>query len=45
MNDSNGINNPTSILFVKSGDGNNKKPAKSPAIIEIYAVFSLISLL
>ena len=36
---------PTSKLFEKSGEGNIKKPPTNPIIIEIYAVFSLISLL
>ena len=39
-----GIKIPINKLFEKSGVGNNKKPPTSPTIIEIYAVFSLISL-
>ena len=49
--ETNGANNsfgnkiPTNKLFVKSGDGNIKKPPIKPIIIETYAVFSLIFLL
>jgi hypothetical protein len=34
-NDSLDINNPTSKLFEKSGNGNNKNPPINPIIIEI----------
>ena len=33
-------NIPTNKLFEKSGEGNNKNPAKNPIRIDIYAVFS-----
>ena len=32
---------PTNRLFEKSGDGNKRKPAISPTIIDKYAVFSV----
>ena len=35
---------PTNKLLEKSGEGNNKKPAISPIMIDIYAVFSFILL-
>ena len=36
---------PTNRLFEKSGDGNKRKPAISPTIIDKYAVFSVKCLL
>ena len=39
------INTPTSKLFEKSGNGNNRKPPTKPITIAIYAVLSLTSLL
>ena len=37
-------NIPTNKLFEKSGEGNNKNPAKNLIRIDIYAVFSSILL-
>ena len=44
-NNSFGNNIPTNKLFEKSGNGNIKKPAIKPTIIDMYAFCSLILLL